>query len=180
MAAQQFTTAVYAKIVSLLEAHAGFTGAVRVGNIIDWTKGIAEARKYGKGNKPFADLAEFELEMGDAEDTLATLSTNYAARNHAIAAADYVWTEQFRQDYTIVIRSEERHLAGHETAVLEALTAIRKGLPRLGLAYVVMVGAAPVSRGVEAEATTNGERRFRVTRITVPVMMRFNHTELLT
>jgi hypothetical protein len=179
VAASQFTIAVYNKLWDLLEAHAAFIGEVRVGNRIDWTTGQAQVKKYGVPQKAPADYPQITLDLGDAEDTLATISANYGMRNPAQTAANTVWTERFRQDYTLEIACEDKRLTQSELLLMEGLTALRKGIPKLGFAYVQQYGPCSVARATEAEDET-GRKLLRVARISIPVVCQFNGADLLT
>ncbi len=183
MAATQFIVAVYDKIWDLLEAHAPFTDAVRVGNRLDWTLGRAVAKRYAlAAGKAPGDYPEFSLELGGGQDEWFG-DGHYGMRSPATAPASIIWTEVLRQDYVINIITDEKRITSEQLVYLEAMTAIRKGGPRLGLAYVHHVGGktTPVTTERTVEATDETANAMRpVTRITIPVIMKFQGSEMLT
>lgn len=180
MAATQYIKNGYDKLWDLLEAHAAFIGSVSVGNRIDWTTGTALVKKYGKGPKAPADFPEFEIGLGAIEDTGYLLTRNYGMRNAASAASSLVWTARLTQIYALTIRTEERKLTTLQLLLHEAMTAIRKGNPKLGLAYVESWG--PMTGEIDLYAVDPDDERKRRPTVTlnVPVVFQLSGADLIT
>lgn len=179
MAAQQFITAAYDAIWALLTAHTGFTSNVRAGNRLNWTTGQAEVKRFGLGSKAPSDYAEVSLELGGFIDTGYSLTANYGMRNPAVPVSSLVWTEEYQQDFTLTIVTDAKRITVSQLVELETLTALRKGGPRLGLSTVAKWGPVTGERAFESTDDTGNIVR-PVTRMTIPVLFRFNGQDLLT
>lgn len=184
MAATQFIIGAYNKIVELLEAHEPFIGGVREMCLIDWTENrkINRKRQLASSKAP-ADYAEIELGITTGDDTGYTLTQHFGMKNPAALASSLVWTEQITQVYVLRITTEPKQLAVPQLLHLEAMTAMRKGNPKLGLSYVFMWG--PVSWGfdpnwIDPMDTSNPPRPKHTTELTIPVTFHFNGQSLLT
>lgn len=180
MAATQFITAVYDKIWDLLEAHTPFTDVVRVGNRLDFTTGKSITKRYAVSGKAPADFPEVSLELGDAVGQIWGAG-HYGMRNPATAATSIPGTETLTQEYTLEILTDDKRVTAEQLVYMEALTALRKGGPRWGFAYVKRWGFPQyrVTRSVEATDDTGRVLR-PVTRLVIPVEFQLDVQSLLT
>jgi hypothetical protein len=183
MAAQQFIIGAYDKLIDLLEAHPAFIDSVKAMTLIDWTsqQRVGRQRALAGGKAP-ADYAEVELSLSNGEDTAYTLTQHFGMKNAATPAANIVWTERVTQAYLLRITTDAgTTITTPQLLHLEAMTAIRKGNPKLGLTYVQSWG--PMSWVFDRfwlDPTMTDPKPRPTTEITIPVTFQFKGTDLLT
>jgi hypothetical protein len=182
MPASDYLSAVYDAIWAALEAHAAWP--VKAANRIKLSDSSIDPMKKTWND---SDFPEATLLYGNINDSLFTLSERYNfTPTFDPAAAGNNWTERIEQVYTLLLIHQD--LRGPKSAMLklETLTALRKvtGAPRLGKSYVQRVG--PITSGGDqivvgraGEADTGGTKRL-LTVLNIPVLMRFNGSDLIT
>lgn len=179
MAATDYLTAVYSKLRALLEGHAPYTSAVKIGNRIYMDGDKIDPFKNAMQDSDFPQAALF---MGDLTDSMFSLEQQYAYRG--VTAQNAVWTEDLTPVYQLAITHPDLRMAPANLLTLEAMTAIRKGGPRLGLEYVQLVGPIRATRTIvtnerDEGGNPTGRRRLR-TDITIPVLIRLKGHQLIT
>jgi hypothetical protein len=175
MAARDYRTETYNKIVALLKAHAGFfdaTGAdktkVREGNFISFVNGKWSPEKQTKGDESFP---EAKLELTDLHDTGFTQTQSYAYYSGSFNPRVGAWNRERRFGYALVITHKAQRINDNDVLEEEALNALLIGGPRLGLDFLFawgpVVGRTTNGYTSEAAGTIRSE-----TRLEIPTIIR--------
>lgn len=179
MSETDYTSAIYARLWALLEAHATFASLVKPGNRIKLDGSAADPFKQSLND---GDLPQVVIGMGDAEDSLWTLTQQYAY-SHLTPAAQLSGVSREVMNFTITHVGVDLRIGKANPITHAILTALRKGGPRLGLAYVQTCGPAHYGHRITASQVNEygdaaGTKRLVVT-ITVPVAVQFKTEDQL-
>jgi hypothetical protein len=169
MAATDFAKVGYDKIWALLEAHAGFAGAVHEGNRIKWSNGLIVPYKPSKGPDDFPEAA---LELGDLSDTAFTLTQKYAYTPTFNPANEH-WTQRETHAYVLKLTHQDLRIGSDTPLEQIARAAIAKGGPRWGLASVFSWGPIAGNRLIGFSDESTGTFRLQ-TNLYIPVTFQFD------
>jgi len=174
MSATNFILDVYSKLFALLEAHTPIASALKVGNEVREDQNKRYPRTLGA--KQPADFPRAYLTVGDTSGTIAESTFSY--EDVGFDPTQGGWEEQIIQSYELKIVHEACDLAKNSLFEAEALTALRKGGPRLSKSYVI--GWTYTARRQEtAKGEASGVKR-QITTIIIPVTMQFDGAQLIT
>lgn len=175
MAASNYILAVYQKIFTLLENHAPTAAALKIGNQIREDQGKLNPR--GTIAKQPADFPRIILRHTGMTDSGFTEDATFAAMESDIVDSGDGWSEKVVLNYQAKVIHDSLDLNKASIFELEAMTALRKGGPRLGLDYIVAWTTNALTTEVDNDPDAPGRMR-RVTTITINVTCAFEGTEL--
>lgn len=176
MSATNYPKLVYSRIWTLLLAHTPFTTAFPDGKRtrFDGTERDPRHETIGENNLPHATLFPPSINIGGFTST-----PNYGHKlNHdPLTANDWaeIWTLNFRLE--VIHRTLE--FSPGSLQLMEIATALRKGGPKLGLAYVRRWGPLSAGAAVNSPPELYGESVWRHDLI-IPVELFINGSDLVT
>lgn len=175
--ATDYVDGVLTQLWALLEAHTGFTEAVKAGNRIKLNNDQTDPFKQQLQN---ADLPQVSIipGLGSFTHEVFTVTPHYGltytVTNDTTLSANS-WKERHTEPFTITIVHEDLRSDQASALRWEIIKALRKGGAKLGLAYVHSWG--PVSGDMKFVADTvdesgnpRGTKRITTT-LNVPVTM---------
>lgn len=176
MAATNYPKLVYAKIWTLLLAHTPFTTTYREGNRIrfDGTARDPMKESLGEGDLPQATLFPGTMQVGAFTDT-----PHYAHKiaHNPLTAND--WAETWLLNYRLELIHRTLEIGESTLQLMEVMTALRKGNPKMGLTYVRRWGPLTLSAPAFGAAAEYGEDVW-VHNINIPVELFINGSSLVT
>lgn len=177
MAAINFILEIYQAIWDLVEAHAPTAGKLKPANEVRFDQGKRQPPKMIMGARQDADFPSVKLEARSLVDQAFTSDPTFAVLNDTFEVADGSWQEPITQTFEAKITHNDFQQDKNWQFEAELMTAIRKGGPRLGLAYVVG-WTIQIDRTEKNKEEAGGTLRpFTLIRITVQML--FEGSELI-